>query len=301
DTAFLLEGMPRHAATHAAGVLITEKPLTEYVPLQVNDEVVTTQYAMGNIAELGLLKTDFLGLRTLTCIRDTLSMMCAQGVCMIDEDIPIDDPATYEMLSLGDTDGVFQLESAGMRSFVSELRPERFEDIIAAISLYRPGPMASIPKFVRGKHHPETITYLAPQLEDILGVTYGCIVYQEQVMQIVRELAGFSYGRSDEIRRAMSKKKKDVMQRERRSFVHGSPKEGVPGAVARGVSEKAAEAIYDEMTAFASYAFNKSHAAPYALVCVRTAWLKRHYPAEYMASLINSYLGSASAVSTVVH
>ena len=300
DTASLLEGMPRHAATHAAGVLITEKPLTDYVPLQLNDQVVTTQYAMGNIAELGLLKTDFLGLRTLTVIRDALLMIGESGHTMKASDIPIDDPEVYRMLSQGDTDGVFQLESAGMRSFVSELKPEQFEDIIAAISLYRPGPMASIPRFVKGKHFPETIRYTTRELEPILGVTYGCMVYQEQVMQIVRDLAGFSYARSDEIRRAMSKKKKDVMAREREIFVNGSVEEGVPGAVAKGVSKEAAQAIYDEMISFASYAFNKSHAAPYALLCVRTAWLKCHYPAEFMAALINSYIGSAGKVAAYV-
>ncbi len=300
DTAALLEGMPRHAATHAAGVLITENPLTDYVPLQTNDAVITTQYAMGNIAELGLLKTDFLGLRTLTVIRDALMMIGESGKLIRDGDIPIDDPEVYRMLSTGDTDGVFQLESAGMRSFIAELKPERFEDIIAAISLYRPGPMASIPRFIKGKHQPETIRYTTPELEPILGVTYGCMVYQEQVMQIVRDLAGFSYGRSDEIRRAMSKKKKDVMERERMIFIHGSKDQGVPGALARGVSQRAAETIYDEMTAFASYAFNKSHAAPYALLCVRTAWLKCHYPAEFMAALINSYLGAATKVAAYV-
>ena len=300
DTAGLLEGMPRHAATHAAGVLITEKPLTDYVPLQTNDAVITTQYAMGNIAELGLLKTDFLGLRTLTVIRDTLAMMAQSGVIMRDDDIPIDDPEVYRMLSQGDTDGVFQLESAGMRSFISELKPERFEDIIAAISLYRPGPMASIPRFIQGRHSPESIRYLTPELEPILGVTYGCIVYQEQVMQIVRDLAGFTYGRSDEIRRAMSKKKKDVMARERERFVEGSQAEGVPGAIARGIRRDAAEAIYDEMITFASYAFNKSHAAPYALLCVKTAWLKAHYPAEFMAALVNSYLGATGKVASYV-
>jgi DNA polymerase-3 subunit alpha len=301
ETAALLEGMPRHAATHAAGVLITEMPLTEYVPLQTNDQVITTQYAMGNIAELGLLKTDLLGLRTLTVIRDTLAMMALSGVHMEDDAIPIDDADVYKMVSQGDTDGVFQLESAGMRSFISELKPEQFEDIIAAISLYRPGPMASIPKFIKGKHQPDSITYLTPELEPILGVTYGCMVYQEQVMQIVRDLAGFSYGRSDEIRRAMSKKKKDVMTRERVNFIHGSKDEGVHGALVRGISLSAAEAIYDEMISFASYAFNKSHAAPYALLCVKTAWLKYHYPAEFMAALINSFLGSSSAVAAYVH
>ena len=300
DTALLLEGMPRHAATHAAGVLITENPITQYVPLQTNDDVVTTQYAMGNIAELGLLKNDFLGLRTLTVIRDALEMVGHAGLVMEAEDIPIDDPEVYRMISQGDTDGVFQLESAGMRSFISELKPEGFEDIIAAISLYRPGPMASIPRFIKGKHHPETVRYLVPELKPILGVTYGCMVYQEQVMQIVRDLGGFSFGRSDEIRRAMSKKKHDVMARERQSFVYGSPEEHVPGAVAKGIPANKAEAIYDEMMAFASYAFNKSHAAPYALVCVRTAWLKYHYPAQFMAALINSYMGATSKVAGYV-
>ena len=300
DTALLLEGMPRHAATHAAGVLITEKPLTEYVPLQTNDDVITTQYAMGNIAELGLLKNDFLGLRTLTVIRDALEMVGDAGRHMQAEDIPTDDAAVYAMISQGDTDGVFQLESAGMRSFITELKPEGFEDIIAAISLYRPGPMASIPRFIKGKQHPETVTYTVPELKPILQVTYGCMVYQEQVMQIVRDLAGFSYGRSDKIRRAMSKKKHDVMARERQNFVYGSPEEGVPGAVARGIPAEKAEAIYDEMMAFASYAFNKSHAAPYALLCVRTAWLKRHYPAQFMAALINSYMGATSKVAGYV-
>ena len=300
DTAALLEGMPRHAATHAAGVLITKDPLTDYVPLQTNDAVITTQYAMGNIAELGLLKTDFLGLRTLTVIRDALLLMTDSGVHMQEQDIPIDDPAVYQMLSLGDTDGVFQLESAGMRSFIADLKPEGFEDIIAAISLYRPGPMASIPRFIQGKNNPGSIRYITPELAPILGVTYGCMVYQEQVMQIVRDLAGFSYGRSDEIRRAMSKKKKEIMDRERQVFIHGSLEEGVPGCLKNGISQAAAEAIYDEMIAFASYAFNKSHAAPYALLSVKTAWLKRHYPAQFMAALINSYLGATAKVAAYV-
>ncbi|NLW20589.1 MAG: DNA polymerase III subunit alpha [Clostridiales bacterium] len=300
DTAQLLEGMPRHAATHAAGVLITQNPLTDYVPLQTNDQVITTQYAMGNIAELGLLKTDFLGLRTLTVIRDALALMAQDGVIMREDRIPIDDPAVYRMLSQGDTDGVFQLEGAGMRSFIADMQPERFEDIIAAISLYRPGPMASIPRFIKGKNQPDSIRYATPELEPILGVTYGCMVYQEQVMQIVRDLAGFSYGRSDEIRRAMSKKQKSVMERERQAFIHGDVAKGVPGCVGRGIPEHIAQGIYEEMTAFASYAFNKSHAAPYALLSVKTAWLKCHYPAQFMAALINSYLGSASKVAAYV-
>ena len=300
NTAELLEGMPRHAATHAAGVLITQQPLTDYVPLQTNDNVITTQYAMGNIAELGLLKTDFLGLRTLTVIRDALKLMEKDGVFMTADEIPIDDSSTFQMLSTGDTDGVFQLESAGMRSFIAELKPEDFEDIIAAISLYRPGPMASIPRFIQGKNQPQTIRYITPELEPILGVTYGCMVYQEQVMQIVRDLAGFSYGRSDEIRRAMSKKKKDVMERERQIFIHGAQDGSVLGCLKNGISKKAAEDIYEEMTAFASYAFNKSHAAAYALLSVKTAWLKKHYPAEFMAALINSYLGATGKVAAYV-
>ncbi|NLX83104.1 MAG: DNA polymerase III subunit alpha [Clostridiales bacterium] len=300
DTASLLEGMPRHAATHAAGVLITQKPVTDYVPLQTNDTVITTQYAMGNIEELGLLKTDFLGLRTLTVIRDALELMTNSDIHMTADEIPIDDPSVYAMLSTGDTDGLFQLESAGMRSFIAELKPESFEDIIAAISLYRPGPMASIPRFIQGKNNPKSIRYITPELAPILGVTHGCMVYQEQVMQIVRDLAGFSYGRSDQIRRAMSKKKKEIMDREREVFIHGSQKDGVPGCLKNGISQQAADAIYEEMIAFASYAFNKSHAAPYALLSVKTAWLKRHYPAEYMAALINSYLGNASKVAVYV-
>ena len=300
-TALLLEGMPRHAATHAAGVLITRSPTTEYVPLQKNDEVITTQYPMGIIEKLGLLKMDFLGLRTLTVIRDTLDMLAQQGMQLKVEDIPMDDPAIYEMISRGDTDGVFQLEGAGMRNFLSNMKPENFEDIIAAISLYRPGPMESIPRYIRGKQDPSSIRYLTPQLAPILDVTYGCMVYQEQVMQIVRDLAGYSYGRSDLMRRAMSKKKKDIMDKERHVFVHGSPKDGVPGAMANGVSEQAAEAIFDEMTGFASYAFNKSHAAAYGVNAVQTAWLKYHHPAEFMAAMMNSFLGVATAVANYIH
>lgn len=301
DTGLLLEGMPRHAATHAAGVLITRKPVTDYVPLQKNDEVITTQYAMGVIEKLGLLKMDFLGLRTLTVIRDTLELLLAQGIPLKVEDIPMDDPKIYRMISQGDTDGVFQLEGAGMRSFLSNMKPENFEDIIAAISLYRPGPMDSIPRYIQGKNDPGTIRYAAPQLAPILDVTYGCMVYQEQVMQIVRDLAGYSYGRSDLVRRAMSKKKKDVMDKERRVFIHGSKEEGVPGAVAKGVSPQAAEAIFDEMATFASYAFNKSHAAAYGVNAVQTAWLKYYYPAEFMAAMMNSFLGVSTAIANYIH
>ncbi|MHC1785899.1 MAG: DNA polymerase III subunit alpha [Christensenellales bacterium] len=300
-TALLLEGMPRHAATHAAGVLITRNPATDYVPLQKNDEVITTQYPMGIIEKLGLLKMDFLGLRTLTVIRDTLDLLAQQGIRLKVEDIPMDDPAIYDMISRGETDGVFQLEGAGMRSFLTNMKPENFEDIIAAISLYRPGPMESIPRYIRGKHDPAAIRYLTPQLAPILDVTYGCMVYQEQVMQIVRDLAGYSYGRSDLVRRAMSKKKKDVMDKERQVFVHGSQQEGVPGAMKNGVSEAAAEAIFDEMAGFASYAFNKSHAAAYGVNAVQTAWLKYHHPAEFMAAMMNSFLGVSTTVATYIH
>lgn len=301
STALLLEGMPRHAGTHAAGVLITSEPTTHFVPLQKNDDVITTQYAMGNLEKLKLLKMDFLGLRTLTVIRDTLDLLEHQGIHIKVDDIPLDDPAVYAMISQGDTDGVFQLEGTGMRTFLTNMKPENFEDIIAAISLYRPGPMDSIPRYIAGKQNPDTIRYITPQLAPILDVTYGCIVYQEQVMQIVRDLAGYSLGRSDLVRRAMAKKDKAVMAKERAYFVHGSQEEGVPGAVANGVSERAAEAIFDEMSSFASYAFNKSHAAAYGVLSVQTAWLKYHYPAEFMAAIMSSMMGNAPKVASYIH
>ncbi len=295
-----LEGMPRHASTHAAGVLITDRPVTEYVPLQRNDEVITTQFPMGIIERLGLLKMDFLGLRTLTVIRDALDLMREAGTDMKAEEIPTDDPAVYDMISAGETDGVFQLESGGMRSFLSNMKPRTFEDIIAAISLYRPGPMESIPRYIRGKEHPETIEYLHPRLKPILDVTYGCMVYQEQVMQIVRDLAGYSYGRSDLVRRAMSKKKHDVMAKEREIFIHGLVENGavtVPGCVRNGIDAGIANQLFDEMTAFASYAFNKSHAAAYALVAVRTGWLKAHFPVQFFAAMLNSVSGDSGKVA----
>ncbi len=301
DTALLLEGMPRHAGTHAAGVLITRQPATEYVPLQTNDDIITTQYPMGIVEKLGLLKMDFLGLRTLTVIQHTLELMALEGVHMEFKDIPMDDPGVYRMISSGDTDGVFQLESGGMRAFLTNMKPENFEDIIAAISLYRPGPMESIPRYIEGKQHPESIRYHTPQLAPILDVTYGCMVYQEQVMQIVRDLAGYSYARSDLVRRAMAKKKHDVMEKERQVFIYGSQEEGVPGAVRRGISAEAASRIFDEMAAFASYAFNKSHAAAYAVNAVQTAWLKLHYPAEFMAAMMNSFLGASTAIAGYIH
>ena len=300
DISLKLEGMPRHASTHAAGVLITGEPAVHFVPLQTNEDVVTTQFPMGIIGKLGLLKMDFLGLRTLTVIRDTLDLMRSQGVNMKPEDIPMDDPAIYQMISQGDTDGVFQLEGGGMRTFLTNMQPENFEDIIAAISLYRPGPMESIPRYIAGKCDPASVHYETPQLAPILDVTYGCMVYQEQVMQIVRDLAGYSYGRSDLVRRAMAKKKKDVMAAERKNFVYGSEKEHVPGAVNRGVPAAVAEHIFDEMTAFASYAFNKAHAACYAVVAVQTGWLKYYYPAEFMAAMMNSVVGNAAKVAAYI-
>ena len=306
-TAMALEGMPRHASTHAAGVLITAHPVTDYVPVQKNDEVITTQFPMGTLEALGLLKMDFLGLRTLTVIRDTLDMLAGRGggkgIAMTPEDIPLDDPGVYEMISAGETDGVFQLESRGMRAFLINMKPHCFEDIIAAVSLYRPGPMDSIPRYIEGKQNPAAARYLHPLLEPILSVTYGCMVYQEQVMQIVRDVAGYSLGRSDLMRRAMSKKKKDVMAQERAYFIHGLVENGevvVPGAVRRGVPQDVAERIFDEMSAFASYAFNKSHAAAYGVLAVQTAWLKLHHPVEFMAAIMNSVTGNSAKIAVYI-
>lgn len=293
-----LEGMPRHASTHAAGVLITANPVTEFVPLQMNDNVVTTQYTMTTLERLGLLKMDFLGLRTLTVIQDTLLM---SNDSFEEENIPLDDPAVYEMISRGDTDGIFQLESGGMRVFLQNMKPSCFEDIIAAISLYRPGPMQSIPKYISGKQNPQSVTYSTPLLQPILDVTYGCMVYQEQVMQIVRDLAGYSLGRSDLMRRAMAKKKKDVIANEREYFINGMVDDNnqiiIEGAVRRGVDKKVAEQLYDEISAFASYAFNKSHAAAYAMIAVHTAWLKLHRPAQFMAAILNSVIDNTPKVA----
>ena len=304
DTAMTLEGMPRHASTHAAGVLITGQPVIDFVPLQRNDEVITTQYPMGTIERLGLLKMDFLGLRTLTVIRDTLDMMREAGTDMKPEDIPMDDPAVYEMISRGDTDGVFQLEGAGMRGFLTNMKPASFEDIIAAISLYRPGPMDSIPRYIAGKQDPSSVSYKTELLRPILDVTYGCMVYQEQVMQIVRDLAGYSYGRSDLVRRAMAKKKKKVMDQEREYFVHGMTDENgnvtVPGCIRNGVPEDVANEIYDEMISFASYAFNKSHAAAYGVVTMQTAWLKKYFPVQFMAAILNSVYGNSGKIANYI-
>lgn len=303
DMAKLLEGMPRNASTHAAGVLISSKPVTDIVPIQKNDEVVTTQYTMTTLEQLGLLKMDFLGLRTLTVIRDTLSLINDTNL-QSEENIPLNDSKVYKMISNGDTLGVFQLESGGMRVFLHNLKPECFEDIIAAISLYRPGPMDSIPKYIQGKHNADSIQYITPELKPILDVTYGCIVYQEQVMQIVRDLAGYSLGRSDLVRRAMAKKKHDVMEKERNYFVHGIQNEDgsylVDGCVRRGIKESIANKIFDDMSSFASYAFNKSHAAAYGVLSVRTAYLKCYYPVEFMAATLNSFLDSTSKIALYV-
>ncbi len=297
-----LEGQPRHASTHAAGVVISKHPIMEVVPLQKNDESVTTQFPMGTLEELGLLKMDFLGLRTLTVIRDTLDFISKSGkeVPKLDS-MEYNDSEVYAMISRGETDGVFQLESAGMRQFLMQLKPDSFEDIIAGISLFRPGPMAQIPQYVRAKNGLEPVTYLHDKLKPILEKTYGCIVYQEQVMQIVRELGGYSLARSDLVRRAMSKKKHDVMAKERKNFIEGNEEEGIPGAIKNGVSKYDANKIFDEMMDFASYAFNKSHAASYAVVAYRTAYLKLYYKAEFMAALLNSYLGNVDDIAKYVY
>ncbi len=300
DLSLKLEGLPRHSSTHAAGVVISSVPIVEVVPLQVNDAVITTQFPMTTLEELGLLKMDFLGLRTLTVIRDTLSFIAEDGQEAPDlERMPFTDPEVYRMIASGDTDGVFQLESGGMRQFLKQLQPDCFEDLVAGISLYRPGPMEQIPRYVKGKHNPKSVVYAHPLLEPILKTTYGCMVYQEQVMEIVRTLAGYSYGRSDIVRRAMSKKKHDVMAKERGYFIHGT--EGVVGAVANGVPEQVADRIFDEMMDFASYAFNKSHAAAYAVLAYRTAYLKHYYPVEFLTALINSFLGSFDKVAEYVY
>lgn len=298
DTAIKLEGMPRHASTHAAGVVITREAADEYVPLSTNDGNTVTQFTMTTIEELGLLKMDFLGLRTLTVISDAEKMIRRIEPDFAVKNISYDDPAVYELLSSGESEGVFQLESGGMRQVVMGIKPQSLEDIIAIISLYRPGPMDSIPKYIENKEHPERVSYITPQLEPILKVTYGCIIYQEQVMQICRELAGYSYGHADLVRRAMSKKKHDVMNREREFFVNGSKEKGNEccGCVANGISAEIANKIFDDMTSFASYAFNKSHAAAYAVVAYQTAYLKCHYQKQFLAALLTSVLGSTDKI-----
>ena len=303
DMSRRLEGLPRHTSMHAAGVVIGQKAIDEFVPLSLgSDGSVTTQFTMTTLEELGLLKMDFLGLRTLTVIQDAQKLASLSSGREIDVNkIDYDDKEVLASIGSGKTDGVFQLESAGMKSFMKELKPQSLEDIIAGISLYRPGPMDFIPKYIKGKNHPELITYDCPQLEPILAPTYGCIVYQEQVMQIVRDLAGYTLGRSDLLRRAMSKKKGDVMQKERQNFVYGNPEENVPGCIANGIDEKTANQIYDEMIDFAKYAFNKSHAAAYAVVAYQTAWLKYYYPVEFMAALMTSVIDNSGKVSEYIY
>ena len=296
DMSMALEGLPRHASTHAAGIVISKLPLDEYVPLYSSDKGLATQFNMTTIEELGLLKMDFLGLRNLTVINEALQMIEQNHGVRIDlSTMGYDDPEVYKMIAEGNTKGVFQLESPGMTDFMKNLKPTCFEDVVAGISLYRPGPMDSIPKYIENKKHPENVKYIDPHLEPILGVTYGCLVYQEQVMQIVRDLGGYSYGRSDLVRRAMSKKKMQVMLEEKEYFIHGKKNEDgsteIAGCIANGIPEAAAEAIFEDMVTFAQYAFNKSHAAAYAVVAYETAYLKRHYPVEFMAALLSSVSG----------
>ncbi len=297
-----LEGLPRHTSMHAAGVVICQRPADELVPLsRGSDGSITTQFPMTTIEELGLLKMDFLGLRTLTVIKDAVENVEKTTGILIDVDnIDYDDKKVLASLGTGKTDGVFQLESQGMKNFMKELKPQSLEDVIAGISLYRPGPMEFIPAYIRGKNNHAAVTYACPQLEPILAPTYGCIVYQEQVMQIVRDLGGYTMGRSDLVRRAMSKKKASVMEQERANFVHGNEAEHVPGCVANGISEQVADHIYDTMTDFAKYAFNKSHAACYAVVAYQTAYLKYYYPVEFMAALLTSVIDNASKVSEYI-
>ena len=300
DIAMALEGMPRQASTHACGVVITKDPVDTYVPLYVRDNQISTQYIMTTLEELGLLKMDFLGLRTLTVIKDTINLVKETKGIDVEFDQEMSDPKVYKLWQEGKTSGIFQFESQGMTNFMKELKPDCLEDLIAGVSLYRPGPMDQIPRYIRGKQNPGHNEYTHPSLEPILNVTYGCMVYQEQVMQIVRDLAGYSLGRADLVRRAMGKKKLDVMAKEREVFINGQvDEEGnvvVPGCVRNGIDAESANKIFDEMSEFAKYAFNKSHAACYAVVAYRTAYLKAYYPAEFMASMLNSYLGNLDKV-----
>lgn len=303
DMAKRLEGLPRHTSMHAAGVVISQKDVDEYVPLsKAQDGSITTQFTMTTLEELGLLKMDFLGLRTLTVIQDAVGLVEKDtGVSLDMQKIDYNDKKVLDSLGTGHSEGVFQLESGGMKNFMKELKPQSLEDVIAGISLYRPGPMDFIPQYIRGKNRPDTIKYDCPQLEPILKPTYGCIVYQEQVMQIVRNLAGYTLGRSDLVRRAMSKKKASVMEKERQNFVYGNEKEGVPGCIANGISEKTANKIYDDMIDFAKYAFNKSHAAAYAVVSYQTAYLKYYYPVEFMAALMTSVIEMPAKVAEYIY
>ena len=302
DMAMALEGMPRHASTHAAGVVIAKKSIDEYVPLYLAEKGISTQFTMTTIEELGLLKMDFLGLRNLTVIRDTLAMIEENHGAAPDlEKIDFDDKKVYDLISSGNTKGLFQLESSGMTSFMKNLRPDCFEDIVAGISLYRPGPMASIPTYIENKKKPFGVRYIHESLEPILSVTYGCLVYQEQVMQIVRDLAGYTYGRSDLVRKAMSKKKTEVMKEEKKYFIYGKDDEEgnteIKGCIRNGISEHAAEEIYNQMASFAEYAFNKSHAAAYAVIGYQTGYLKTYYPVEFMAALMTSVMGDAGQIA----
>ncbi len=305
DISKKLEGLPRHASTHAAGVVITKDPVDTYVPLYKNDNIISTQYTMTILEELGLLKMDFLGLRTLTVIKDTTTLVKQNRGIDVKYDENMDDPNVYKLWSEGNTLGVFQFESGGMVSFMKELKPDRLEDLIAGVSLYRPGPMDQIPRYIRGKLNPEKTEYTHPALEPILNVTYGCMVYQEQVMQIVRDIGGYSLGRADLVRRAMGKKKLDVMAQERKNFIYGVTDENgnvvIPGAIRNGVDEKSANKIFDEMAEFAKYAFNKAHAACYAVVAYQTAYLKTYYPAEFFAALLNSFITALNKISIYIN
>ena len=300
DTALKIEGMPRNSSTHAAGVVITHNRVDTYVPLSKNDDAVVTQYTMTALERLGLLKMDFLGLRTLTVISDAEKMIRRHTPDFKSDAIPLDDKAVYKLFSEGKTDGVFQFESAGMRQMLIGLQPESLEDIIASISLYRPGPAKSIPTYTKNRHNPSLVTYSTPALKPILDVTYGCLVYQEQVMEAFRSLAGYSFGRADLVRRAMSKKKADVMAKERQYFVYGKADENIDGAIKRGIDEKTANLIFDDMSDFSQYAFNKSHAACYAYVAYQTAYLKVHYPCEFMAALLTSVLDDFNKISIYI-
>ena len=301
DTAKSLEGVPRHASTHAAGVVITKNPVVDYVPLATNDDTVVCQYTMTTLEELGLLKMDFLGLRNLTVLADAVEMVKRQEPDFSLEDIPDDDQGVFEMLTQGKTSGVFQMESAGMTGVCVGLKPQSVEDLTAIVALYRPGPMESIPRFIACKHDPSLISYKHPALEPILSITYGCIVYQEQVIEIFRRLAGYSLGQADMVRRAMSKKKVKDIQRERGAFLHGDRSRNIAGCEANGIPADVAESIYDEIYDFANYAFNKAHAVCYAVVAYQTAWFKLHHPREYMAALLTSVLDSAEKVSEYIN
>lgn len=299
DMAKRLEGLPNHTSVHAAGVVIYPGEASNYVPLgRASDGTPTAEYNMVQLEELGLLKMDFLGLRTLTVLKDAVkNVKASQGIDIDIDHIDLNDKKVLDFIGTGRTEGVFQLESAGMQNFMKELKPQNFEDIVAGISLYRPGPMDFIPNYIRGKNNADTVTYVTPELQPILEPTYGCIVYQEQVMQIVQQLAGYTMGQADNIRRAMSKKKQYVIDEERQSFVYGDSERGIRGCVANGIDEKAANSIYDSMVDFAKYAFNKSHAAAYAVISVQTAWLKFYYPVEFMAALMTSVIDNSAKVA----